>query len=144
MACRSCRTLGNTRAAGASSKIMQDHAPPFPFFVPTDRRPLSSEEHSIIRRMVGEASPELLPQLEELAVVGRCGCGQCPTVLFQRHERGDQEKDVRRAVGMDKTGGLVAAVLFQKGGLLSQLEFYSVDGHTPWQAPLAESLELQP
>ena len=94
--------------------------------------------------MLSKVPPQFLPQLERLAVVGRCGCGECPTVFFQKHEVGDREQDLLHAVGRDETGGLVGAVLLEKAGLLSQLEFYSVDGHSPWRAPLAESLEVQP
>ena len=122
---------------------MNSHTPSFPFFAPTERRPLSLEESSIVARLLSGAAPELLSQLEHLAVVGRCGCGECPTVFFQPHQVGDREQDICQAIGPDETGGLVGAVLMEKAGLISQLEFYSVDGHSPWQAPLAESLEVQ-
>ena len=42
--------------------------------------------------------------------------------------------------GKDDADGLVAAVLIEKAGTLSQLEFYSVDGHDPWGTPSAETL----
>nr|WP_271009071.1 hypothetical protein [Paucibacter sp. B51] len=42
--------------------------------------------------------------------------------------------------GKDEAGGLVAAVLVAKEGALSQLEFYSVDGHDPWGIPNVETL----
>ena len=70
-----------------------------------------------------------------------CGCGECPTVFFQVHQQGDAESDLVTAQGRDESGGLVAAVLLEKNGALSQLEFYSIDGHSPWSAPKAATLE---
>ena len=115
--------------------------PAFPFFLRTEPRPLSSEEHSVLERLLAAQAPEYRRQLATLTVVGRCGCGVCPTVFFLAHEPGDSERDIVAYTGKDVTGGIVAAVLLVKQGLLSQLEFYSVDGHDPWHVPKASSLE---
>lgn len=60
--------------------------------------------------------------------------------FFYQHAEGDRERDVVSFAGRDSTGGLVAAVLLEKDGVLSQLEFYSIDGHDPWFIPEVESL----
>lgn len=113
----------------------------FPFFVSSDPRPLSAQERAIVERLLREQPPKYSEQAGALKVVGRCGCGVCPTVFFQQLEDGDREVDLVTMAGKDDSDGLVAAVLIEKEGALSQLEFYSVDGHDPWGIPNAETLE---
>ena len=112
----------------------------FPFFAPTERRSLSPDERAVLERLLQDQGPQYTTQLNELAVVGRCGCGACPTVFFQAHSSGDQERELISMAGQDATGGLVGAVLLEKQGVLSQLEFFSVDGHDPWKIPDAKHL----
>jgi hypothetical protein len=81
-------------------------------------------------------------QAKELQVVGRCGCGKCPIIFFEAHVQGDREGSLISYAGRDSTGGLVGAVLMDKNGRLSQLDFYSIDGHEPWHIPEAETLEF--
>jgi len=111
-----------------------------PSFIPVESRALRPEERGVVERLLREQEPGYKTQLQTLSVVGRCGCGNCPTVFFQVHAQGDRERDLVSLVGRDSTGGLVGAVLLEKQGLLSQLEFYSVDGHNPWSIPAEDSL----
>jgi len=120
---------------------MSNSRAPFPFFIPVEPRALSEREVAIVERLVKAQASRYLEQISALRVVGRCGCGRCPTVFFLHHQQGDREADLATMAGKDDTGGLTAAVLLEKEGVLSQLEFYSVDGHDPWEAPSAESLE---
>ena len=113
----------------------------FPFFVATPVRDLTVLERATVLKLLEEAAPAYQEQVARLQVVGRCGCGQCPTVFFQAHEPGAQEQDLSTYSGMDKEGGIVAAVLLHKEGRLSQLEYYSVDGHDPWHPPKAKDLK---
>ncbi|WP_442953013.1 DUF6984 family protein [Paucibacter sp. B51] len=119
---------------------MADAQALFPFFVSSVPRPLSAQERAIVERLLREQSPQYSEQAGALKVVGRCGCGACPTVFFQSHKDGDCEVDLVTMAGKDEAGGLVAAVLVAKEGALSQLEFYSVDGHDPWGIPNVETL----
>ena len=120
---------------------MASNTSPFPYFIPTDIRKLSSEELAIVEKLLIGQAENYKSQAQRLVVVGRCGCGDCPTVFFQPHTDGDSEHDLISHVGKDLGGGLVSAVLMEKNGLLSQLDFYSEDGHAPWSLPIAESLE---
>ncbi|MGQ3082524.1 MAG: DUF6984 family protein [Hydrogenophaga sp.] len=113
----------------------------FPYFVPVPERKMDAVERELVEQLLRDASVDYRRQLESLRVVGRCGCGECPTVFFQVHRQGDAESDLVTAQGRDESGGLVAAVLLEKNGALSQLEFYSIDGHSPWSAPKAETFE---
>ncbi|WP_200229852.1 hypothetical protein [Rubrivivax gelatinosus] len=120
---------------------MPDAQASFPFFVSLDPRPLSAQERAIVERLLREQPLRYSEQAGALKVVGRCGCGACPTVFFQPDNDGDCESDLVTMAGKDGADGLVAAVLLEKEGVLSQLEFYSVDGHDPWGIPNVETLE---
>ena len=113
----------------------------FPFFIATEPRDLTIEEREIVCKLLEGAAPAFSEQVAELRVVGRCGCAKCPTVFFQADEPSVHEQDLSTYAGKDKEGGIVGAVLLQKHGRLSQLEFYSVDGHDPWYPPRAQDLE---
>jgi hypothetical protein len=112
----------------------------FPFFNQTEPRALSKVEHSVVERLAADLDSNYKTQLANLVVVGRCGCGRCPTIFFRSHTEGDRERDLVSFVGRDSTGGLVAAVLLENEGTLSQLDFYSLDGHDPWFIPEAPTL----
>jgi hypothetical protein len=112
----------------------------FAFFMPTERRSLRQEERAVVERLLQGQGTQYTAQLDGLMVVGRCGCGACPTVFFQAHVLGDQERDIVSMAGQDATGSLVGAVLLERQGVLSQLEFFSVDGHDPWEVPDAQNL----
>lgn len=111
-----------------------------PFFAETEPRALSEAERSVVERLATSLDERYKSQLPSLVVVGRCGCGRCPTIFFRPHTEGVRERDLVSFSGRDSTGGLVAAVLLENQGTLSQLEFYSIDGHDPWFIPEAKSL----
>ena len=120
---------------------MNTKEPEFPFFIATPARDLSVEERETVRKLLERADPKFSEQVGKLRVVGRCGCGLCPTIFFEPDEPEVREQDLSSYVGRDREGGIVAAMLMQKQGRLSQLEFYSVDGHDPWFPPRARDLE---
>ena len=120
---------------------MKTAEPEFPFFLATPGRDLSAEERETVLKLLEAAEPEFLEQVAKLQVVGRCGCGVCPTVFFEPHGPEVSEQDLSTYAGKDKDGGIVGAILMQKHGRLSQLEYYSVDGHEPWHPPAAQDLE---
>ena len=120
---------------------MKSEVPKFPFFVATPVRELSEKERETVIKLLEATDAGFSDQVATLRVVGRCGCGQCPTVFFEPDEPGVREQDLSTYAGKDKYGGIVGAVLMQKHGRLSQLEYYSVDGHDPWCPPAAQDLE---
>jgi hypothetical protein len=112
----------------------------FPFFIATPARDLSVEERETVIKLLEAAESSFSEQIGQLRVVGRCGCRRCPTVFFEPHEPNVHEQDLSTYAGKDKAGGIVGAVLMQRQGRLSQLEYYSVDGHDPWYPPAAQNL----
>lgn len=111
-----------------------------PYFVAVPSRELTTPEFSVLARLL-TAATDHAKQVSQLRVVGRCGCGACPTVFFRAPIKTQAESDVAHFVGRDKSGGLTGAVVLSTDEGLSQLEFYSVDGHEPWDIPEADSLE---
>jgi hypothetical protein len=74
-------------------------------------------------------------------LLGGVGAESVQRFFLKNDISSSEEQEVVSYAGKDSTGGLVAAILFEKAGRLSQLEFYSIDGHEPWFAPKAEDLE---
>ena len=112
----------------------------FPFFITTPVRDLTDLERATVLRLLESAEPEYREQAPRLRVVGRCGCGQCPTVFFEKNEPGTHEQDLCTYTGSDTEGGVVAAVPLQKHGQLSQFDNSVVAGHAPLYPPLAQHL----
>ena|SRR2546425_1377496 len=55
-----------------------------PYCLPL-RRDLTEEERGLLRKLLeqtGELRGALESQIDKLKVIARCGCGQCPGVLF--------------------------------------------------------------
>lgn len=107
----------------------------------TEERALSAEEQDVLAVLIDREAFELASAAKSLRVLGRCGCGQCPTVFFQPPQVGKNEREVCSYSGKDASGGIVGVLLWEKGGRPSQLEFYSVDGHDPLSLPLPGTLE---
>ena len=110
-----------------------------PYFLAIAPRELSEVERATVERLLVKA-PEFAGELSRLKVVGRCGCGACPTVFFREASSRD-EWDVAHSVGQERNGGITGVVLMASSEGLSQLEFYSLDGHDPWGLPEVSSLE---
>jgi hypothetical protein len=109
-----------------------------PFFTAVPPRDLTNIERDVVQRLLKSAAPNRLAEASSLSVVGRCGCGACPTVFF-RAPNGRREHDLAHFTGRDSLG-VTGVVLLQTEEGLSQLEFYSVDGHDPWDVPEVQSL----
>jgi|GEM_PF-2450179 len=107
-----------------------------PYFIATQERPLSHEEYSIVEQLLNINGEQFRGQLSGLVVVGRCGCEICPTIFFAPYQSGNDEQEVSALAGFDSNHQSVVAVLIQDGGVLTQLEFYSPDGHQSVGIPI--------
>ena len=123
---------------------MRKAHPASPFFVSVDQRDLTDQERALVVDVLRREAPQYLDQVPGLRVVGRCGCGVCPTVFFKVDARGHPNRELASYMGRDAAGGLTGVVLWQCEGALSQLEFYSVDGHDPWAMPSVETIYKPP
>ncbi len=103
-----------------------------PYCIP-HRRELSPEELSLLRFLLEKEAPNRLLEINLLKVVARCGCGQCPTVLFGLSL--DQEPDTSQSftavadyMGRNSDNVLVGVMLIDRNGRLSELEAWSPEG----------------
>jgi len=114
--------------------------PEHPSFSPEPERPLTWEERALVEALVGTALPQVAQHIGSLRVVGRCGCGQCPTVYFRTPRDGETPRQLASATGSDDEDGLTGVALLEHRGQLARLEFWSVDGHEPCSAPSIATL----
>ena len=104
----------------------------FPYCIPCQRE-LSSEERDIVGFILEREAPHRLFELDTLKVVARCGCGQCPTILFgtSLNEEPNTKhpfNEIATYFGRNPEGDLVGVVLIDRDGRLSELEVYSLEG----------------
>ncbi|MBC5764674.1 DUF6984 family protein [Ramlibacter albus] len=119
-----------------------DHpAEGIPKFVEEPERPLTWEERALVEELLRGAPPGIASHISALRVVGRCGCGECPTVFFRRPAADAQGRRIASFTGTDDEEGITGVTLWQSRGQLAQLEFWSVDGHEPFSAPSIATLK---
>lgn len=112
-----------------------------PYTVP-HKRDLSSEERSLLRLL----APDRQSEIESLKVVARCGCGQCPTVLFgpsleAEPTTGSPFEELATYRGNNAEGVDVAITLVQRNGRLSELEAWAPAGGTVVSWPSISALK---
>lgn len=113
--------------------------PHFPYSIP-ESRSLTAEEREIVRYLLVQSAPGRVGELDRLKVVERCGCGRCPTILFVRHADADES---RGRIVADFVGGensTVGVILWERAGLLAELEAWSLDGTDVSSWPAVSSL----
>lgn len=97
----------------------------------------------MLRFLLEREAPDRLSQIESLKVIAKCGCGDCPTVLFGSSFDADPATQDNYILadysGKTAVGGLVGVMLWANDHTLTELEGYSIDGAEPviWPAPLA-------
>jgi len=115
------------------------------------RRPLTQEELELLHRMFEHGSDDLRsfrPQMEGIRVTRSCKCG-CPSIRMDVLEGAPLGLDRGETVvgdfgGKTARGELVGVLLFQRAGILTELEVYSVDGQVAGEfgLPTIDSLNL--
>lgn len=119
-----------------------------PYCLP-EKRALSDHERALVEHMLRRERPQLLGQLPRLRVVARCGCGQCPTVLFSDQPDGQPDTahpwgDELMTWGEDRHGNVVEALLILRDSKVSELEISVLSGSaTQYDLPLLEFLESE-
>ena len=103
----------------------------FPYCIP-DKRELTAVERRLLQHLAAE-SIEIASHMDDLKVVARCGCGECPTILFGKTL--DDEPITSRDsgwvgawTGRAPNGTLVGIALAAVDGVPVELEAWSVDG----------------
>jgi hypothetical protein len=103
----------------------------FPYCIP-DKRDLTEIELSLLDYLLKQID-DVTVDASDLKVVARCGCGQCPTILFGKSI--DDEPITSRDSqpfmdwsGRAENGTLVGIGVFTKDGMPTELAAWSVDG----------------
>ena len=118
---------------------MQD----FPYCIPYSRD-ITSEELAILKFLVRDLD-EITVEPEALTIVARCGCGQCPTILFGLRPDAEpvtsSESDhVAQWQGWNEGGTLVGVFLLAKDGVPTELDWASLNGGEDQRWPPIEDL----
>ncbi len=95
----------------------------------SENRPLSPSERDFLEFLLRANAPERLCELESLSVTARCGCGQCPGILFSSI-RVDQPGSKRPYLVADmitsgSAGDPIGVMLWGTDSELIELEFCS-------------------
>jgi hypothetical protein len=103
----------------------------FPYCIP-DRRELSPEEVQLLRHLATD-SCEIANFADKLKVVARCGCGECPTILFGLSLNDEPitskvSKPVAHWEGRGANGSLIGIGLLAADGRPTELEAWSQNG----------------
>jgi hypothetical protein len=114
-----------------------------PYSLPL-KRDLSSEERALVEFIVEREAPTRVADIASLKVIGRCGCGECPTVIFGDSLAAEPLParpfiEIANYFGKNRDGVLVGVALLERGGRMSELEAWSPEGAdiTSWPAPSA-------
>ena len=116
----------------------------FPYCIP-DRRELTDTESALLYFLLKQVD-SVSVGAGDLKVVARCGCGECPTILFGK-SIGDEpitssdSNAVMNWSGRAANGALIGIGLFAKDGMPTELEAWSVDGGEVVTWPPIEAIE---
>jgi len=103
------------------------------------KRELTQEERDLLSFFV-KGQPAREAQIDRLKIVARCGCGECPTILFG--ESFDDEPlttgymEIADYWARATNGTLVGVVLFESGGRIAELEAVGWDGDVDGWPPV--------
>jgi len=101
----------------------------FPYYIPHQRE-LSREELRLLDFLLPRVDC-IKTRATDLKVVGRCGCGKCPTILFGK-SLDDHPIPSAGVVaswsGRADNGTLVGILLSERDGFPTELEAVSEDG----------------
>jgi len=112
----------------SSSFIMKENV--FPYCIP-DKRDLTPTELALLDFLLKQVDGVTV-EASELKVVARCGCGECPTILFGKSMDDEPIKSSDSRAVMDwsgraANGTVIDIVLFAKDGIPTELEACSMD-----------------
>jgi hypothetical protein len=129
---RSCRTLG----------VMN---PAQPYSLPLHRE-LSAEERALLLHILEREAPARVAEVARLKVVARCGCGNCPTVIFGSSLDAEPLParpfvEIANYLGRNRDGVLVGVALLEREGQVSELEAWSPEGGDVTAWPAVSELE---
>ena len=113
-----------------------------PYCIP-HKRELSRKEVSILQCLLAN-NLEYYKKISRLKVVARCGCGNCPTVLFANSFDSKPLtgtfNQIAESCGTAVNGTLVGVAVLEREGQIAELEAWSVCGGIFSDWPSVEAL----
>ncbi|MGY5353463.1 hypothetical protein [Wenyingzhuangia sp. IMCC45467] len=109
-----------------------------------DKRELTKHEIEFLTYLFEKEKSEWRSIIPNLKVIARCGCENCPTIMFGKSfdseiQRGELMIDY---VGKSKNEKLIGIMIFGTNEMPKELEFYSIDGETDFiELPKIETLK---
>ena len=110
----------------------------------SDKRELTKTEIEFLTFIFEKENSEWIDLIPNLKVIARCGCGNCPTIMFGESfdseiQRGKLMIDY---VGKSNNEKLIGIMIFGTQEMPKELEFYSIDGETEFiELPKIETLK---
>lgn len=95
-----------------------------------DKRELIKPEIEFLTYLFKKTKPEWNNTIEDLKVIARCGCGNCPSILFGKRLDSEIQKGnlIIDCAGKGENGELIGVSVFGNDQMPTELEFYSIDG----------------
>tara|TARA_R110001583_G_scaffold194654_1_gene366117 strand:+ start:1745 stop:2113 length:369 start_codon:yes stop_codon:yes gene_type:complete len=109
-----------------------------------DKRELTKSEIEFLTYLFGKEKSEWINLIGNLKVIARCGCGNCPTIIFGKTFDSEIQKGnlIIDYAGKDKNGELIGISVFGTDKIPTELEFYSIDGKSEiTEMPKIETLK---
>ena len=98
----------------------------------SEKRKLSENEINLLEYLFKKEKPEWINIIPNLKVIGKCGCGKCPTIMFGENYDSEiltNQKLIIEYIGK-QDNNLIGILLFGNSKTPTELEFYSIDSKT--------------
>lgn len=106
-----------------------------------EMRPLSEQERQFLSHLLRTNAPDRLGELDGLSVIGRCGCGQCPGIIFASHlESAAEPYLVADMITLAQPDAPVGVMLWGTDSRLISLEFCSYGDSNAMELPAVADL----
>ena len=100
-----------------------------------DKRELSETEKEFLTFIFNSEKPEWIGLIDILKVIARCGCGECPSIIFGENYNSDYQNGKLiidlQAEGLK--GEKIGISVFGTDEMPTELEFYSIDGENEFK-----------
>ena len=111
-------------------------------------RPLSEKEREFISFLLRVNAPDRLGELDGLSVIARCGCGQCPGIIFapgpSDQPIASEPHLVADMITTDQPDAPIGVMLWGTDSRLIELEFCSYGDCNATELPALAKLKQLP
>jgi hypothetical protein len=95
-----------------------------------DKRVLTESEIEFLTYLFEKEKTEWTNLIRNLKIIARCGCGNCPTIIFGKTFDSEIQKGnlIIDYAGNGKNGELIGISVYGTEQMPTELEFWSIDG----------------